>query len=151
MPPVTRRRAFLAFGRARGSDHSASGRGSVFPDPFGSQPRADAASNLIRIGVQQAISSLPPSSAQAFTCRFDPQLSTFTRSDSLGPIVLRSPTTIGPGQLAIRFAASYFDLEREFAPIGYRVEGDRFTLFTRLRWPEGHAPVSRSFSVGDDR
>jgi hypothetical protein len=101
-------------------------------DPFGSQPRADAASNLIRVGVQQAISSLPPSSAQTFLYEFDFVLGTFTLDDSLGPIVLRSPATIGEGQLAIRFAGSYFDLERDFAPIGYRLEAEGITAFTRF-------------------
>ena len=43
------------------------GAGAQARNPFGLQDRADAASQMIVLGVQQGISSLPPTSGQAFT------------------------------------------------------------------------------------
>src|SRR5512147_841571 len=77
---------------------------------FGGQDRADAASRMIVLGVQQGISSLPPTSGQSFTYEFDPVLTTYVSSERLGPTALRSPQTIGLNRLSLRVAASYFEV-----------------------------------------
>src|SRR5579862_5121466 len=74
---------------------------------FGGQSRADAASEMIVLGVQQGISSLPPTSGQAFTYDYNAELGTFVASEQLGPTVLRSPQTIGANRFSVRVAASY--------------------------------------------
>src|SRR5690349_16701595 len=79
---------------------------------FGGQGRADAASQMIVLGVQQGISSLPPTSGQAFTYDYNAELGTFVASEQLGPTVLRSPQTIGANRFSLRVAASYFDLSK---------------------------------------
>lgn len=92
-------------------------------NPFGLQDRADAASQMIVLGVQQGISSLPPSSGQAFTYDYNAELGTFVESEQLGPTVLRAPQTIGARRLSLRFATSYFELGETFDPIVYNVTG----------------------------
>jgi len=47
------------------------------PNPFGVQDRADAVSRLIVLGVQQGISSLPPTSGQPLAYKSAPQLDTY--------------------------------------------------------------------------
>src|SRR5579862_3386226 len=89
---------------------------------FGGQSRADAASEMIVLGVQQGISSLPPTSGQAFTYDYNAELGTFVASEQLGPTVLRSPQTIGANRFSVRVAASYFDLSKTFDPIPYRIQ-----------------------------
>lgn len=102
-------------------------RGSVL------QGEADAAKQLIILGVQQAISSLPPTSAQSFTYTFDPETDVFVRSDRLGPTVLRSPKTIGQGRWSLRLATSYFELSESFGPIDYSIEsGGRPPEFSKF-------------------
>ena len=93
-------------------------------DQFGGQSRADAAQLLIVLGVQQAISSLPPSSGQAFAYEFDAEAETFVRSEVLGPISFHSTRTLGKGKLALGLAASYFELNDSFGPVRYLVEVD---------------------------
>lgn len=91
---------------------------------LGGQDRADAARQMIILGVQQGISALPPVSGQAFNYEFDPASDTFVRSERLGPTVLRSPETIGADHLSLRLATSYFGLGGSFGPIPYRIHID---------------------------
>lgn len=90
---------------------------------YGLQDRADAASQMIVLGVQQGISSLPPTSGQAFTYDYNAELGTFMQSEQLGPTVLRSTQTIGARRLSLRFATSYFELADTFDPITYLATG----------------------------
>jgi hypothetical protein len=92
-------------------------------NPFGLQDRADAASQMIVLGVQQGISSLPPTSGQAFTYDYNAELGTFVQSEQLGPTVLRSTQTIGANRLSLRMATSYFELGETFDPIIYQATG----------------------------
>lgn len=92
---------------------------------FGAQARANAASQMIILGVQQGISSLPPTSGQSFTYQFDPELSTFVASEQLGPTSFRSPETVGKNKWALRASYSYFELEDTFGPIDYLLEFDK--------------------------
>jgi hypothetical protein len=89
---------------------------------FGGQDRADAASQMIVLGVQQGISSLPPTSGQAFTYDYNAELGTFVSSEQLGPTVLRSTQTIGANRFSVRVAASYFEIGETFDPIIYRLD-----------------------------
>jgi hypothetical protein len=91
------------------------------PNQFGGQQRADAASEMIVLGVQQGISSLPPTSGQSFTYTFDPKLGTYVPSTQLGPTSFRSPQTVGAGKFSFRFATSYFELSDTKGPIPYQV------------------------------
>ena len=93
---------------------------------FGIQTRADAASEMIVIAVQQAVSSLPPSSGQAFTYEYDPATDAFTQSAQLGPTILRSTNSIGADRLSVRFATTYFNLDDTFNPIVYHATGTNF-------------------------
>src|SRR5262245_52310620 len=94
------------------------------PNQFGGQDRADAASRMIVLGVQQGISSLPPTSGQSFTYEFNPDLDTYVTSERLGPTSFRSPQIIGAGKFSIRAAASYFELSNTKGPIEYAVQFD---------------------------
>jgi len=91
------------------------------PNQFGGQDRADAAARMIVLGVQQAISSLPPTAGQSLTYEFNPAADTYVISEWLGPTALRSPQTIGAHRFSIRFASSYFELADTKAAIPYRV------------------------------
>lgn len=91
------------------------------PNQFGGQARADATSRMIVLGVQQGISSLPPTSGQSFTYELDPTLATYVSSERLGPTALRSPQTIGANRFSFRMATSYFELANTKAPIPYQV------------------------------
>src|SRR5512145_2727904 len=102
----------------------AGGAAAQTRNPFGLQGRADAASQMIVLGVQQGIPSLPPSSGQAVTYDYNEELGTFVESEQLGPTVLRAPQTIGARRLSLRFATSYFELGETFAPIVYNVTGE---------------------------
>jgi Putative MetA-pathway of phenol degradation len=99
----------------------AAGRGQVNRNQFGGQDRADSASRMIVLGVQQGISSLPPTSGQSFTYEFDPKLDTYVASTLLGPTSLRSPQTVGARKFSIRIAGSYFELADTKAPIPYLI------------------------------
>lgn len=92
-------------------------------NPFGLQDRANAVSQMVILGVQQGISSLPPTSGQAFNYEYNPELGTFVQSETLGPTVLRSTQTIGANRLSLRFATSYFDLNKTLDPIAYQATG----------------------------
>lgn len=85
----------------------------------GGQERADAAMQMIVLGVEQAISSLPPTSGQSFQYEFDPSLSTYVASERLGPTVFRDANTIGKGRFGIRVSASYLELSDSLGPIPY--------------------------------
>lgn len=100
------------------------GRAGLAQDQWGTQDRADAASQMIVLAVQQAISTLPPTSGQAFAYTYDPETLTFVTSDQLGPTAFLSTYTVGKGQLTFRVAASYFSMSQSFGPITYFVESD---------------------------
>jgi hypothetical protein len=104
------------------------------PNQFGAQDRADAAAELIVIAVERAIASLPPTSGPSVTYEFDPASDAFRRSIRLGPTVLRSSQTIGPGNFSLQFATSYFEMAQSFRPINY--------LFT-LDEPQARQVVSK--------
>jgi len=95
---------------------------------FGGQARADAASQSIVLAVQQGISALPPTSAQALVYEFNRKLDVPVRSEQLGPTSLRAPETIGEGNFSLRAAASYFDLPATLGPIDYRLTFDDPTV-----------------------
>jgi hypothetical protein len=99
-------------------------RGHAQANQFGGQDRADAARQMIVLGVQQGISSLPPMSGQAFSYEFDPARDTYVRSKQLGPTSFRAPQTVGAGNLSVRFATSYFELADSLSPIPYRIKTD---------------------------
>ena len=88
-------------------------------DRFGGQARADAAGRMVILGVQQGISSLPPTSGQSIVYEFDPELSTFVPSEQLGPTSFRSTQTIGKGKWSLRGSMTYFRLHQTFGPIKY--------------------------------
>ena len=88
---------------------------------FGGQSRADAASKMIVLSVQQGISSLPPTSGQSFTYDYNAELGSFVPSEELGPTVFRSAQSIGANKLSMRVAASYFELGETFGPIDYKL------------------------------
>lgn len=92
-------------------------------DQFGVQQRAESARRMIVLAVQQAISSLPPASGQSFAYRFDPASDTYVVNTHLGPTALRVPDTLGAGNISLRTAASYFDLDDTLGPIDYLFEG----------------------------
>lgn len=98
-------------------------RGARAQTQYGAQQRADAASQMIVLGVQQGISSLPPTSGQSFVYDYDAELGTFRESEALGPTVLRATQTIGANKLSLRFATSYFDLSKTLSAIPYQVTG----------------------------
>ena len=89
------------------------------PNQFGGQDRANAASQLIVLGVQRGIDSLPLTSGQAVTYEFDPASDALGRTARLGPTVLPSSQVIEPGTLALQVAASYFEQAETFQPINY--------------------------------
>lgn len=92
------------------------------PNQFGLQGRANAVSRMIVLGVQQGISSLPPTSGQALSYRFDPEVGTFVDSELMGPTSFRSTQLVGKGNFSFRFATSYFELSDKFGPISYFIE-----------------------------
>src|SRR6185369_14758681 len=57
---------------------------------FGVQQRADAAQQMILLGVSQGVSSLPPTSGQSFVYEFDEALDTYKATGLLGPTAYRS-------------------------------------------------------------
>lgn len=99
------------------------------PNQFGGQSRADAVSKMIVLGVQQGISSLPPTSGQSFTYELDPKLDTYVSSELLGPTALRSPQTIGAGRFSVRVAGSYFELADTKTPITFVINDPPGTPF----------------------
>lgn len=99
-------------------------RGWTQENQFGGQDRADAARQMIILGVQQGIATLPPLSGQAFTYEYDPASDTYVRGKRLGPTSLRSPQTVGAGHLSVRVATSYFELADSLGPIPYHVESN---------------------------
>jgi hypothetical protein len=129
-------RARLAVGRALGARRPA-GRlvalaavvATTYPahavencGQFGGFCRAQAAQQAIVLGVQQGISSLPPTSGQSFSWTYDPALDTYVRSQLLGPMSFRTPQTVGKGYLSTRLALSYFALGDSFGPITYELK-----------------------------
>ena len=83
--------------------------------------QAAAASRAAVLVIQQAISSLPPTSGQLFTYELDPDTGVPRRSERLGPTVLRSTETAGKGRFTLRAAASYFSLDQAFGPTVQRI------------------------------
>ena len=98
--------------------------GQAQVNQFGGQDRADAARQMIVLGVQQGIDSLPPVSGQGFSYEFDPASDEYVRSTRLGPTAFRSPQPLGAGKLSVRLATSYFELADSLGPIPYRVQTD---------------------------
>jgi hypothetical protein len=90
---------------------------------YGITERFAAAQALLVLGVQQAISDLPPSSGQTFTYQFDSIIDAWVRSDRLGPTSFFAPETIGRHTVDLRVATSYFELGQSFGPIDYQVTG----------------------------
>lgn len=83
--------------------------------------QAEAARLMVVLGVQQGISSLPPTSGQSASYEFDPQRDTYIRSSQLGPLAFRSPQTLGEGRISVRLAGSYFELPAFSRSIPYAV------------------------------
>lgn len=100
---------------------AAAAEAQVSRNQFGAQDRADAATRLIALSVQRAISSLPPPSGQTPTYTYDPRFDTYAVSHQLGPIVFRTPRTIGKGTFTLRTSTSYFELSEGFSPAAYVV------------------------------
>lgn len=97
------------------------------------EAQAVATARTLVLAVQQAVSSLPPSSGQAFTYEFDSETGVPTRSDRLGPTVFRSTETIGRGRLTLRVATSYLSLDQTFGPITESITPGRDApLFTAI-------------------
>jgi hypothetical protein len=108
---------------------------SAPPEAFGGRARADAGSRIITLAVQQAISSLPPSSGQTAAYTYDPRTDAYVVSRKPGPVAFRSPATIGKGRIGVRMAATYFDLDESFGPANYTVvdpRGRSADLYTRF-------------------
>jgi len=99
---------------------------------FGVQQRADAARQLIILGVSQGISSLPPTTGQSFIYEYDEALDTYKATGLLGPTAYRSPLTIGKGKMSFRAAGSYFELVNTQNPIDYEVTGLAQPVFTKF-------------------
>lgn len=92
-------------------------------DNFGGQSRADAASKMLVLAVQQGISTLPPTAGQSFSYKLDPELGTFVPDEGrLEPVSFRSTQVIQPGTFSVRAAASFFHLDDSFGPILYQGE-----------------------------
>ncbi len=108
------------------------GAGAQSNAAFGVQQRADAARQLIILGVSQGISSLPPTTGQSFVYEYDEVLDTYKATGLLGPTAYRSPKTIGKGRMSFRVAGSYFELINTQNPIDYEVTGLSQPLFTRF-------------------
>jgi hypothetical protein len=99
---------------------------------FGVQQRANAAQQMILLGVSQGVSSLPPTSGQSFVYEYDDVLDTYKATGLLGPTAYRSPLTIGEGKMSLRVAGSYFELVNTQSPINYEVAGLAQPLFTKF-------------------
>lgn len=99
---------------------------------FGVQQRADAAQQMILLGVSQGVSNLPPTSGQSLVYEYDEALDTYKATGLLGPTAYRSPLTIGKGKMSIRVAGSYFQLNNTQNPITYEVTGLERTAYTRF-------------------
>lgn len=99
---------------------------------FGVQFRADAAQQMILLGVSQGISNLPPTSGQSLVYEYDEALDTYKATGLLGPTAFRSPLTIGKGKMSVRVAGSYFELSNTQNPITYEVAGLERPVFTRF-------------------
>ena len=132
----TRLAALAAVGMALGLAGRADAQGT-----FGSQSRADAASRMLVLAVQQGISSLPPTAGQSFSYRLDPEIGTFVPDEGrLEPVSFRSTQVIQPGTFSIRAAMSAFHLEESFGPLLYAGEAQdpaddpdgRFDAFTEF-------------------
>jgi len=100
-----------------------SARAQGNPNQFGGQDRANAISQMTVLGVQQGISSLPPTLG-SFPYEFDFDSGAWVRT-RLGPTVFRAAETIGAHNLSFRLGVSYFDLADSFGPINYLVQFDK--------------------------
>lgn len=83
--------------------------------------RGRAVAQMVTLGVQQGISSLPPTSGQSFLYRMDPALEVLSQSTQLAPVSFRVPQPIGSGNLSLRVSESYFNLSRDFGTVDYAV------------------------------
>jgi hypothetical protein len=91
------------------------------PSAFGIEERFAAAKLLVILGVQQAISDLPPTSGQSFVLEYDPKLDLAVSSGRPGPSAFLAPETIGEHEIDVRAATSFFRLAKSFRPIDYEV------------------------------
>src|SRR5262249_49102320 len=92
------------------------------PDEFGAQARANATRQMIVLAVQQAIGTLPPTSGQSLTYRFDEHVGEWIIDPVLGPTALRAPQVIGKSKLNLRASTSYFSASDTLGPIPYAVD-----------------------------
>jgi hypothetical protein len=102
------------------------------------------AKQLLVLGVQQAISDLPPSSGQTFSYEYDTVIDAWVRRSRLGPTSFFAPETIGRGTVDLRFATSYFELGQSFRPIDYQVTDDEGS---RLGYTKAGMSVSATVGV----
>jgi hypothetical protein len=100
------------------SVHTANGEAV---DQFGIRSRTNAARQMIVLAVQQGISSLPPTSGQAFVWEYSPEIANYTPSERLGPTSFRAADTIGDGKLSVRMTGSYFDINDSLGPVPYEI------------------------------
>lgn len=84
-----------------------------------SKSQAEGVKKLVLVAVERGISSLPPSTGQAYSYDWNPEIETFERSGFAGPVSFRTPATIGPGHLSVRVASSFFSLSKHYDPIDY--------------------------------
>jgi hypothetical protein len=66
--------------------------------------------DVIRVRIQQTISSLPPNAPQLVSYSYDPTTDAFVRSVRPPATVVFSPNTTPRGTLTLGFSASYFEL-----------------------------------------
>lgn len=124
--------AALALLAAAGCLLQASSAGAQSNAAFGVQQRANAAQQMILLGVSQGVSSLPPTSGQSFVYEYDDALDTYKATGLLGPTAYRSPLTLGKGKMSLRAAASFFELSNTQSPINYQVNGLDQPLYTKF-------------------
>ena len=84
------------------------------------------------LATQQAISALPPTSAQSFVYEFDYSLAVPVREQRMGPIWLRAPDTVAKGHFMLRAAGSYFALATTLGPIDYRIRAAGATRYAKF-------------------
>src|SRR5262245_46674782 len=76
----------------------------VFPTVQVLQSQATAVRKLALLGVQQAISLLPPSSAQSVLFEYDPDVESYRKSLRPGPTAFRTPYSLAAGTVNARVA-----------------------------------------------
>jgi hypothetical protein len=77
---------------------------------------------MIVLGVQQGISSLPPTSGQSFRYDYDASIGQAVPTEEIGPGAFRSARTMAKGAVSLRVAASYFELSDRYGPVDHLIE-----------------------------